>query len=314
MANFKTGLAYYNVDTDRYQDIKIKRLKKDFGCKGIAIYDYILCQVYRDKGCFLAWDENTAFDVADYFGEKETLINEIVQYCGVVGLFNKELLACGIVTSLSIQNRYIDMCNRAQRKNAVIPKNIKISEQSTIISEESKIISEESTIISEVCDKVKYSKEKNSVESTNIDSMSVCHQTDVAETVDYKKFVEFFNTETKGVFGLVKYPLGEKRKASIRARVREHGKQALTDVIKKAAQNNFLKGDGRKGFQATFDWIIKPSNFEKIMSGNYDKNANAKLYTGNEFLQAQMDGVHPSEFEKRIINDKTFWIKKSDTL
>ena len=78
MANLKIGLAYYNVETDRYQDIKIKRLKKDFGCNGIAVYDYLLCEIYRDKGCFIEWDESTVFDVAEYFGLKENLVKEIV--------------------------------------------------------------------------------------------------------------------------------------------------------------------------------------------------------------------------------------------
>ncbi len=41
MANTKTGLSYYTVDCDRYQDRRIKRLKKDFNCIGPAVYDYI---------------------------------------------------------------------------------------------------------------------------------------------------------------------------------------------------------------------------------------------------------------------------------
>jgi hypothetical protein len=39
MANIKSGLAFYRTDTDRYQDIRIKRLKKSFGCMGMAVYD-----------------------------------------------------------------------------------------------------------------------------------------------------------------------------------------------------------------------------------------------------------------------------------
>lgn len=72
MANIKTGLNYYTVDTDRYQDRRIKRLKKDFKCRGIAVYDYILCEIYRVQGCFLVWDANTAFDVVSTSGWKKT--------------------------------------------------------------------------------------------------------------------------------------------------------------------------------------------------------------------------------------------------
>ena len=149
MARAKTGLSYYSVDTDRYQDIKIKRLKKVFGCQGIAVYDYILCEIYRVQGCFLEWDESTAFDVAEYWGLKESLVNEIVKYCASVGLFDKELLCSGIVTSRSIQERYLDFCARAKRKSYSIPEKIKLTEESDIIPEESDIITEESDIIPE---------------------------------------------------------------------------------------------------------------------------------------------------------------------
>lgn len=121
MANTKTGLNYYTIDTDRYQDRRIKRLKKDLGCKGIAVYDYIICEIYRVRGCFLEWDDNTVFDVAEYFGLEENTVQEVVKYCGSVGLFDKALLSRGVITSASIQHRYIDMCSRAKRKAASIP-------------------------------------------------------------------------------------------------------------------------------------------------------------------------------------------------
>lgn len=126
MANNKTGLNYYSIDTDRYMDIRIKRLKKDHGCRGLAVYDYLLCEVYRVRGCFSVWDESTAFDVAEYFGLTESNVSEIVKYCGVVGLFDKELLSRGIVTSASIQRRYLEMCSRARRKEAIIPEEFRI--------------------------------------------------------------------------------------------------------------------------------------------------------------------------------------------
>lgn len=108
MANNKTGFDYYNVDTNRYQDIRIKRLKKDFKTAGIAVYDYILCEIYRVRGCFLAWDESTAFDVAEYFGLKETLVNEIVNYCAAVGLFDVGMYKeYHILTSIDIQRKWL---------------------------------------------------------------------------------------------------------------------------------------------------------------------------------------------------------------
>lgn len=158
MAKAKTGLSFYSMDSDRFQDIRIKRLKKDCGCDGFAVYEYILNEIYRVRGCVLVWDESTAFDVAEYWGLKETKVNEIVRYCCAVGLFSKELLSNGsVLTSPSIQSRYIDMCIRAKRKGIIIP------EEYDIIPEESRKILEEYRKTQEDCRKVKNSKVKETL-------------------------------------------------------------------------------------------------------------------------------------------------------
>ena len=151
MANIRVGLSYYSVDTDRYLDIRIRRLVKAFGCDGIAVYDYLLCNIYRVKGCFAAWDESTAFNVAEYLRLKESVVLEIVRYCGGVGLFNKELLSREIITSAAIQRRYIDTCIRAKRKNLEIP------EFCRILPEETAKLPEESPNTPEFCREVKKS-------------------------------------------------------------------------------------------------------------------------------------------------------------
>ena len=126
----KQSLAFYTVDTDRYQDRRIKRLKKSCGCEGLAVYDYILCEIYRVRGCFLEWDDNTCFDVAEYLSLTENDVQEIVRFCASVGLFDEGLLNKGVITSASIQRRYKEMCSRARRRNVVIPELIRL-EQNT---------------------------------------------------------------------------------------------------------------------------------------------------------------------------------------
>lgn len=184
MANHKQGLSYYNVDTDRYSDRRIKRLKKAFGCDGIAVYDYILCEVYRDKGCGLEWDDDTIFDVADYFGLKETLVNEIVKYCGAVGLFDATLLSCGIITSKSIQRRYLEMMSRAKRTGINIPEEWRIN------SEECGNYSEETPQNTEDCGtRARIIKEKKSKIKKN--NLSLTPSSGV-ERIERETFLEIF--------------------------------------------------------------------------------------------------------------------------
>lgn len=113
----KNGLSYYNIDTDIFQDIKVRRLLKAFAAKGFLIYMYILTEIYRDKGCFIEWDESTAFNVSDILNVSENLVTEVVDYCCEVGLFDKELLTNeSILTSKSIQNRWEKIAKDARRK------------------------------------------------------------------------------------------------------------------------------------------------------------------------------------------------------
>lgn len=177
----KQGLNYYNVDTDRYSDRKIKRLKHSFGCVGLAVYDYLLCEVYRDLGCGLVWDEDTAFDVAEYLGLKINVVKEIVKYCGVVGLFDSELLSGGTITSSAIQKRYLEMSARAKRQNISIP------EEWRLIPEKTAKLTEETAKTTEVFHKVNKSKVNNIRE--NKFSLSNAHD---SALTDKEIFLEIF--------------------------------------------------------------------------------------------------------------------------
>jgi hypothetical protein len=120
------------------------------------------------------------------------------------------------------------------------------------------------------------------------------------ENINYEQLVNWFNEITKGVFGYLRQPLSEKRKGHIRARVREYGKEALHEVVLKAASSNFLKGSNAKGWSAKFDWMILPTNFEKILSGNYDNNkaSNRDTEFSEDFERNIAEGIARGRFER----------------
>lgn len=113
----KNGFSYYKAETDRFQDIKIKRLKKKYGCDGYAIYQYALNEIYRVDGSYIRWTEDQLFDCADYWGMNEERVKEIIDYCAEICLFDPVVwkVKC-ILTSRSIQSRYIDICKLAKKK------------------------------------------------------------------------------------------------------------------------------------------------------------------------------------------------------
>ena len=120
----KNGFSYYKAETDRYQDIKIKRLKKRYGCDGYAVYQYALNEIYRVEGCYIRWTEDQHFDCADYWGLPEARVKEIIDYCAEVCLFNTLIWKnqC-ILTARAIQSRYLDIC-KVSKKKAYIPMEI----------------------------------------------------------------------------------------------------------------------------------------------------------------------------------------------
>lgn len=90
-------------------------------------------------------------------------------------------------------------------------------------------------------------------------------------TIDYGKLLHYFNTKMEGQVIPAISLITSKRKQSINARCREYGKNAIFEVINKAAQSDFLNGKNDKGWRADFDWLFRPNNFPKVLEGNYDK-------------------------------------------
>ena len=112
-------------------------------------------------------------------------------------------------------------------------------------------------------------EKKDSIELTNVSSLSTT-SVDAAADVDWKKFLDFFNATVNGSQIPKIRTITEERKKFIRARVKEFGKNALATAIQKAAASDFLNGCGNKAFVASFDWIFRPTNFPKVLEGNYD--------------------------------------------
>lgn len=128
----KNGLTYYQAETDRFQDIKIKRLKKRFGCQGYAVYNYVQNEIYRVEGCFIRFTDDQAFDCAEYWNIDEEEVMDIINFCADIELFDAVIWKTrGILTSREIQRRYTEICRRA-KKRMFIPDEIALIEDERI--------------------------------------------------------------------------------------------------------------------------------------------------------------------------------------
>lgn len=122
----RKGFEYYRAETDRFRDIKIRKLKKEYSCAGYAIYQYVLNEIYRVEGCYIRFTEEELFDCGEYWNMKDEEVLRIINYCAETGLFNASVWkGHGILTSRSIQLRYASMCHVAKRKT-IIPEDINL--------------------------------------------------------------------------------------------------------------------------------------------------------------------------------------------
>lgn len=106
----KESLTYFPLHADFFSDRKIKRLLKMFGGKGVTIYIFVLCEVYRNNGYFLQYDKFYLSDIADALGAgfNKNLVFDAISFCLNTGLFDKSIFdSYGILTSKGIQKRYL---------------------------------------------------------------------------------------------------------------------------------------------------------------------------------------------------------------
>ena len=101
--------------------------------------------------------------------------------------------------------------------------------------------------------------------------------------LDVNAFVSYFNEQLAAQGAIIKQvkTVTPKRRSVIEARARENGKEALKTVADKSASSDFLNGKNDRGWLATFDWIMRPNNFVKVLEGNFD-NKNMAASNGGK--------------------------------
>lgn len=156
----KQGLEYFSFDTDFFSDVKIRRISRACGPASTSILICLLCNIYRDKGYYITWDENLPFVVADTIGTTEGAVEEVVKKAIQVGFFNKEMFdKYKILTSNGIQNRFKSAVTRREEIEYVV--DYLVSEcKNEVIAYKNEVIDDRSTQ-----SKVKVKRKKNNTPS-----------------------------------------------------------------------------------------------------------------------------------------------------
>lgn len=115
----KNGLDYFPFDVDFFSDKKIKRLRARFGTDGIAVYMYLLCEIYRN-GYYIEYDEDLILDISDELGLPEGSTTQIMNYLLSRSLLDDTLAkSVKVLTATSIQRRYQE-AKKGSKRDVVV--------------------------------------------------------------------------------------------------------------------------------------------------------------------------------------------------
>lgn len=95
---------------------------------------------------------------------------------------------------------------------------------------------------------------------------------------DFARWRESWNCMMQGRgIPLLRAELHGQRKRMLAARIREYGKEAVWLAMRKLAASSYMCGGGSRGFTATFDWFVRPQNFQKVLDGHYDNDRTLRM-------------------------------------
>lgn len=198
----------------------------------------------------------------------------------------KRLISTGEITYKST-NRYvvITICNydkyqeigdsineqnNEQTNNQSTDNQRAINEQSTTSKEIKNIRSKEYNIK----DIKQESGSNDQLSSASDEAQAVEPEKPKTEKLPFKEIKEMWNETCPGFPKL--FTLSEPRKNKMRLRIAEMGglEKALPlikQIFEKMQQSKFLKGDNKRGWKASFDWLFEnDKNWVKVYEGNYD--------------------------------------------
>lgn len=115
----KSGLSYFPLDADFFDDNKIKILKARYRADGIAMYVYLLCEIYK-HGYYIKVDDDFEYIISDDLGIDQNKVKQVLNFLLKRSLFNDKLFNVDkVLTSAGIQRRFQLAIKERARKNPI---------------------------------------------------------------------------------------------------------------------------------------------------------------------------------------------------
>jgi hypothetical protein len=263
---------YFSHDSNARNDEKLVRLRMRHKAAGYGVYFMILERMRDANNYMCAKDYNLiAFDLR----EDAALIKSVVEDFGLFVFTEdgKYFYSESFLKRMGMKDDVSRKRSEAGKKGSSKRWHKKGEEKQT----DGKAIANLKQTDGKVIARKKESKESNI--STDVDNNippdggSSDGDTVRTQPKSFRsKVIEYFNDKMKdrSIKPIVSITDNTRRAEWLLARRREYGDDAIFRMIDKASGSAFLNGHNQKGFTASFDWLIRPNNFPKVLEGNYD--------------------------------------------
>lgn len=280
-----TNLNYFPLNVDFFEDDKIQLIEADYGLKGVIIALKLLCKIYKEKGYYYQWGDDQCLLFAKKAGEgiRSSLVSEVVQGLVRRGFFDKTVFdSFNVLTSKGIQERYIKALERTdlvEIKKELLCKNVEIGVNVTLIGiDVTKINVNDASMPQR---KGKERKEKKRKEHSGQNLSDLHEPESIASEIQIINFEEFKNYFNEHRGNMPEFQtISDARKIKIKSLLKKFSKEKIAEAIQIANKSDFLQGNNPRSFICSIDWILNPTNFLKILEGNYN-NQNKK----NEYIK-----------------------------
>lgn len=114
-----SGLLYFPLDVDFFEDPKIKILRARYGADGIMLYVYLLCKIYK-QGYYIQVDDDFEYIISDDLKMDQNKAKQVLNFLLSRSLFDDTLFQSDkVLTSAGIQRRFQLAVKERARKNPV---------------------------------------------------------------------------------------------------------------------------------------------------------------------------------------------------
>ena len=114
------------------------------------------------------------------------------------------------------------------------------------------------------------------------DQANTEYEDEYENEIDYENVIELYHSLCPKMSKVEK--LTDQRKGFVHARMSEFGIEKVTTVLRTAGESDFLNGKNDRAWKADFEWIMRPTNFVKILEGKYS-NKRIEFETDEERIK-----------------------------